>query len=162
MDLPGDNLKIRRAGKKEAALAFEIVREYYRAARVVAQESEAQFRRAYFAPRSGVWLASLGSELAGCIALRRLKPSAAEIKRMYVRPHLRGHGIAQKLLARAERFAQRHGYDWVYLDTTDEMKTAARLYERNGYQACERYNDNPQATIFMRKSLRSKRRLPHS
>ena len=49
----------------------------------------------------------------------------AEIKRMYVRERFRGRGVA------------------------------ARLYERNGYQRCARYNLNPQAAIFMRKKLRT-------
>jgi hypothetical protein len=39
------------------------------------------------------------------------------------------------------------------LDTTNEMVAAARLYERNGFVRCERYNENPQAAIFMRKRL---------
>jgi hypothetical protein len=27
------------------------------------------------------------------------------------------------------------------------------LYQRRGYEQCSRYNDNPQATVFMRKRL---------
>ena len=72
---------------------------------------------------------------------------------MYVRPAWRGLGLAQKLLEAAECLAREAGYRSIYLDTTDEMLAAARLYERNGYQRCERYNENPQATIFMRKKL---------
>jgi hypothetical protein len=30
---------------------------------------------------------------------------------------------------------------------------AIRLYDQLGYERCDRYNDNPQATIFMRKRL---------
>jgi len=72
---------------------------------------------------------------------------------MYVRPEVRGQGVAQELLEAAEKFAHTAGYHWVYLDTADDMKAAARFYQRNGFQPCERYNDNPQATIFMRKRL---------
>ena len=43
--------------------------------------------------------------------------------------------------------------DGIYLDTTDEMIAAARLYEQNGYEPCDRYNENPQATIFKKKNL---------
>ncbi len=44
-------------------------------------------------------------------------------------------------------------YARIYLDTASQMVAAARLYERNGYERCGRYNDNPQAAIFMRKKL---------
>ena len=37
--------------------------------------------------------------------------------------------------------------------STDAMQAARRLYERNGYERCERYNRNPQATVFMSKRL---------
>ena len=41
----------------------------------------------------------------------------------------------------------------VYLDTKDDLVGAIKLYDRLGYERCARYNDNPQATIFMRKRL---------
>lgn len=147
-------VEIRRATPDEVQAAYAIVAEYYEAVHVVARDNEDAFRKDYFGSSSGIWLARAGGELAGCIALRPL-PTArcAEIKRMYVRPHWRGAGIAQKLLQEAERFAGQCGYEWIYLDTTDEMAAAASVYERNGYQRCQRYNDNPQATIFMRKNL---------
>lgn len=75
---------------------------------------------------------------------------------MYVREKFRGQGIAQRLLEAAEQFARGAGYVWVYLDTTNEMKAAVKLYERNGFARCERYNQNPQAAIFMRKKLTKK------
>ncbi len=50
------------------------------------------------------------------------------------------------------------GYEWLYLDTTDDMVAAQRFYAALGYELTTRYNDNPQATIFMRKDLRSSTR----
>jgi hypothetical protein len=41
------------------------------------------------------------------------------------------------------------------LDTADNMRSAIRFYEQQGYKRCARYNQNPQATIFMRKELRA-------
>jgi GNAT superfamily N-acetyltransferase len=52
-----------------------------------------------------------------------------------------------------EKYAREFGYKWLYLDTAANMKTAARFYERKGFLSCERYNDNPQAAIFMRKAV---------
>jgi ribosomal protein S18 acetylase RimI-like enzyme len=145
--------RIERATSHQFDVACSIVAEYYEALRVVARETPEEFRAQYFNRTSGVWLAWQGSELAGCIALREMNKDHAEIKRMYVREAYRGLGIAQKLLAEAEAFARERGYRSIFLDTTDEMRAAARLYERSGYQRCGRYNTNPQATIFMSKQL---------
>jgi ribosomal protein S18 acetylase RimI-like enzyme len=70
-----------------------------------------------------------------------------------VRPAYRNRSLAQQLLSELEKSAAELGYEWLYLDTTDEMHAAQRLYQRSGYQVCERYNENPQATIFLRKPL---------
>ena len=60
---------------------------------------------------------------------------------------------AQTLLRALEEFAVARGNEWLYLDTKDDLHDAIRFYERNGYMRCQRYNDNPQATIFMRKRI---------
>ena len=78
---------------------------------------------------------------------------ASECKRLYVKPAARGKHIAGGLLDAQEEFARSQGVEWIYLDTHDGLKAAIALYERRGYQRCERYNDNPQATLFMRKRI---------
>jgi len=153
-DALADAIEIRRATLAALPEAYAIVSEYYQAGKVVQRDREEEFLRDYFCSGAGVWLARSADRVIGCIALRRLgQPHSAEIKRLYVRPEARGRGVAQQLLEAVESFAEAAGYRWVYLDTTDEMKTAARFYRQNGYQPCDRYNHNPQATIFMRKRL---------
>jgi GNAT superfamily N-acetyltransferase len=156
------NMEIWRARLEEADAAFRLVREYFEAARVVAREDQERFVEEYFGEGRGFWLARLDDELSGCVGLRNLprpeelRPAdvkCAEIKRMYVREKSRGRGVAERLLAAAENFAREEGYAQIYLDTANEMAAAARLYQRNGYERCGRYNENPQAAIFMRKSL---------
>jgi len=148
------NVEIRRAAPAELPVAYLMVSEYYEAAAVQKRETQEELLRDYFSAGSGFWLAHCGDNIIGCIAVRRMDvPQAAEIKRMYVRPEVRGQGVAQELLEAAEKFAHTAGYQWIYLDSADDMKAAARFYQRNGFQPCERYNDNPQATIFMRKRL---------
>lgn len=146
---------IRRAGVEEIRAAFALVAEYYEIVGVVMREDLAQFESQYFTEDSGLWLACVAGEPVGCIGLRRLAGNAnsGEIKRMYVRASYRGCGIADSLLAALEKFAVDCGYQWLYLDTTDSMVAATRFYERNAYETCARYNENPQATLFMRKRL---------
>lgn len=147
---------IRKAGPPELDAAVRIVEEYYDAANVVARDTKDEFQRYYFGERSGVWLALLENNAVGCIALREFSeiPGSGEIKRMYVQPMHRGHGIAQELLDTLERFAANAGYEWLYLDSAPGMDTAVRFYQRNGFEPCPPYNDNPQASIYLRKKTR--------
>jgi ribosomal protein S18 acetylase RimI-like enzyme len=93
--------------------------------------------------------------LAACVLLRPLPAitSAAECKRLYVAPAFRGHRLASLLMDAAETAARDTGLLWLYLDTKPEFDTAIALYRKRGYEEIERFNDNAQATIFMRKSL---------
>jgi GNAT superfamily N-acetyltransferase len=118
------------------------------------RDAPATFER-YFEPDSGLWLARAGAAVVGCIALRPL-PSiardAGEVKRLYVQPAARGKGFADALLDALETYATGR-YRGLYLDTKDDLLPAIRFYERRGYARIPRYNDNPQATIFMRRML---------
>lgn len=151
----GMSLKIYRAKQAQIDLAYGLVQEYYAAASVVLREDRQEFARQYFADGAGFWLAEAGEAVVGCAALRRLndKPDCGEIKRLYVQPPHRGQGIADLLLEALESYAKKSGYQWLYLDTAAEMKAATRFYQRKGFLPCQRYNENPQAAIFMRKAL---------
>ncbi len=135
--------------------ALAILDEYYEAVHVVQRDSRESLSSIVHEPASGIWLAYRGDEVMGCVVLRRLAsiPHASECKRLYVKPAARGNRIADELLDAQEDFARNHGIEWIYLDSYDDLKAAIGLYERRGYQRCERYNDNPQATLFMRKRI---------
>jgi GNAT superfamily N-acetyltransferase len=145
-----------RASSAERDAAWDIIDEYCRALDIVVRDEPADFDR-YFDAGSGVWLARDGGAVIGCIALRPL-PSisrdAGEVKRLYVRPEARGKRVAGALLDELEAYAAGF-YRELYLDTKDDLLPAIRFYERRGYARIPRYNDNPQATIFMRRVLRS-------
>ncbi len=76
-----------------------------------------------------------------------------EIKRMWVDPSWRGAGLGSRLLRHLEAEALRLGHQVVRLDTRDVLSEAISMYERAGYERIDRYNDNPHATHFFRKSL---------
>jgi len=151
---------VRRVTSEESNAAWEIVEEYYEAAGVVARDAKDDFERIYFRDGAGVWLATIADAAVGCVALRSLAKFAhsGEVKRLYVRPQHRGRGIAAALYHSLEKYARERGYEWLYLDTTDEMVAAQRFYAALGYEKTSSYNDNSQATIFMRKDLRSSTR----
>jgi DNA-binding MarR family transcriptional regulator/GNAT superfamily N-acetyltransferase len=150
------SIKIVRLTQPNTA-ALEILEEYYEAVHVVQRDNPESIDKIVCGRGSGLWLATLRDEVVGCVMLRRLAsiPHAAECKRLYVKPAARGNRIAGQLLDAMEAFALQHGYKWIYLDTYHDLNTAIALYERRGYQACTRYNNNPQATLFMRKRIAS-------
>jgi GNAT superfamily N-acetyltransferase len=149
---------VHRATLEEIEIAFALVTEYCEEMGVEVREDREQFEKQYFAEGAGVWLAVAHGEGVGCVALRELgnQPKCGEIKRMYVRRKLRGKGVADSLLLALEEQAEKFGYEWLYLDTMSSMIAAARFYRRNLYEPCKRYNDNPQAGLFLRKRLAGK------
>jgi GNAT superfamily N-acetyltransferase len=146
---------VRLAAANDDALA--LLNEYYEAIHVIQRDTPADVQKIVDVPGSGVWLAYLEDEAVGCVVLRKLRSidSASECKRLYVKPSARGNRIADRMLDAQEDFARSQGIDWIYLDSFEDLKAAIALYERRGYERCERYNDNPQATLFMRKHLGS-------
>ena len=135
--------------------AHEILEEYYESVHVVKRDNPAALQTLLDETASGMWMAYVGDQIAGCVVLRGLSSitCAGECKRLYVRPAFRGRHIATLLLDALEEHARKVQLNWIYLDTYDDLKAAITLYEQRGYERCERYNDNPQATLFMRKRL---------
>jgi DNA-binding MarR family transcriptional regulator/GNAT superfamily N-acetyltransferase len=135
--------------------AFRLLQEYYEAVNVVQRDTPEAIQKIIDDASSGVWLAYFEGRAVGCVVLRRLSsiPLAGECKRLYVQPEVRGHRIADKLLEAQKDFARSKGLRSIYLDSYDDLKVAIALYRKRGYVSCERYNDNPQATVFLRKNL---------
>lgn len=92
-------------------------------------------------------------ELLGCGGLKRLSPSRMEIKRMWISPDARGMGLGRTLLSALEQRALELGATEVVLDTNAALREAAGLYRSAGFEEIPAYNDNPYASLWMRKSL---------
>lgn len=148
-------MRIHRASLDEVVAVATIIDEYCAEIGVLVRDDRSQLHK-YFNEGSGVWLACEGTNTVGCLALRPLATpaEACEIKRLYVRPSHRGIGIADGLMDALEAYAVIQNYRLAFLDTKDDLQAAVRFYARRGYTPCERYNDNPQATIFMQRRLR--------
>jgi len=146
---------IRKATPDDERATSAILHEYFEEAAVIVRD-DADAVRAYLRGPGALWLAEQNGRPIGCIALRPLDiPPApvAEVKRLYVQRSSRGQGVADRLHDALERGALAAGYAWLYLDTSSRMQAAIAFYLHHGYQACEPYNTNPQATLFMRKSI---------
>ena len=84
-------------------------------------------------------LARFGSDEAGCGAFRPLDSATVEVKRMFVKPKTRRHGIAAAVLQALESEAKRRGFTRCILETGARMTEAIALYRRAGSARIEYY-----------------------
>ncbi|RVU26115.1 GNAT family N-acetyltransferase [Streptomyces antnestii] len=108
----------------------------------------------YLAAPDGVLLVAryLG-EPAGMAGVRMLDASTGELKRVFVRPAMRGKGGADLLLAGAESAARELGAERIVLDTRTDLVESRTLYARHGYEETPRYNDDPYSEHWFAKKL---------
>ncbi len=119
-----------------------------------------QMRSDGLAPPTGVFLVARspdGSQLGGCIGLQRSRTAAGErvgdVRRMYVRPAMRGSGLAPSLLACVEEVARAWGLAALRLDTRRDLVEALSLYRRNGWVDVPAFTDNAYAEVWLGKRL---------
>jgi GNAT superfamily N-acetyltransferase len=103
----------------------------------------AELPGAYAPPDGRLYLAWVGSKLAGCIALRRHDEQSGEIKRLYLRPTYQGQGLGKLLAQHIIADARQIGYQRLMLDTLPIMQTAQAMYAKLGFQETQAYIFNP-------------------
>jgi putative acetyltransferase len=132
----------------EVALARRIVREY-----VASLENEAEYigledelavlPEMYGPPRGAFLLARDGGDVVGCAGLRPFDDTAAELRRLYVRPAHRGRHLGRAIAGALVDTAQQLGYRRVYLDTIEHMTAARALYASLGFVEVPPYYQSP-------------------
>ncbi|MCU0866760.1 MAG: GNAT family N-acetyltransferase [Planctomycetes bacterium] len=93
---------------------------------------------AYRAPGSGYYVVEHRGQVHGGAGFGRLQgttreQATCELRKMYFRPTARGLGLGQALLALLLDEMRAHGYRRCYLETTDRMQAAQRLYRAAGF-----------------------------
>jgi GNAT superfamily N-acetyltransferase len=108
----------------------------------------------YTSPGGRLLIARSGAESAGCVALRPLQPEVGEMKRLYVRPLFRGHGLGRRLAETVVTAAREAGYRQLYIDTLPQLKEAIPLYRSMGFTEIPPYYANPaEGVVFMKLEL---------
>jgi ribosomal protein S18 acetylase RimI-like enzyme len=109
---------------------------------------------AYAPPAGRLLVADADGELVGCVALRPQAPGVCELKRLFVRPTYRGHGLGRRLLETLLAEAVAAGYREAVFDTLESMTEALGLYRSLGFVPTEPFNEHPVAgTLWFRKVL---------
>lgn len=97
----------------------------------------------YAPPRGRLWYVQSGGEAVGCIALKPISETVAEMKRLYLREAYRGRGLGRFVVERLLAEARSLGYRHVRLDTLPQMGAAIGLYRVLGFREIEPYRHNP-------------------
>lgn len=112
----------------------------------------------YAPPAGRLLLATYDGKPAGCIALKPHDATEGELKRVYVRPGLRGLSIGRRLLDAVLAEARSIGYRRLVLDSYYTMTNAHALYEAAGFRRVPPPDDFPEAmkpkAVFMEMELR--------
>jgi putative acetyltransferase len=84
-------------------------------------------------PRSIFLVVRSDGKAVGCGALVPMEENVAEIKRMFVLPDERRHGIAKRVLEELERFANEFDYSAIRLETGVKQPESIALYGKDGF-----------------------------
>jgi putative acetyltransferase len=109
------------------------------------------------APGRGAFLVAYRDDTpVGCGAVRRLDSDTAELKRMFVAPHLRGLGVGRALVDALEREARDLGVQRLVLETGSRQIAALAMYRRAGFidiPAFGEYQASSTTSVCMAKTL---------
>ena len=106
----------------------------------------------YRLPHGAFLIAWSNTTPLGCVSLRRLTPELAEVKRLWVAPAARGHGLARRLMLAIENQARSLAYTRLNLDTNAALTAAITLYETTGWTPTAPYTGFP-STHWFQKTL---------
>jgi GNAT superfamily N-acetyltransferase len=110
------------------------------------------------APGRGAFVVAFeGGGPVGCGGIRLIEPGTAEVKRMFVDPARRGHGIAGRVLEALEERALTLGATRFVLETGTRQAAAIALYTRAGYARIEPFGEyvlSAQTSVCMAKDPR--------
>jgi ribosomal protein S18 acetylase RimI-like enzyme len=166
-DRPNDAGSARMSTPPTYRLLEAVTTAQFEAARSLIEESAAQIRASMgvdlsfqhfaaelmqlpdtYGPPSGcLLLASRDDEWVGCCALRRFSDDVCEMKRLYIKPEVRGANLGRQLAERLVAKARELGYRRMVLDTLEDMVAAQTLYRSLGFRETEPYYFNPMAGV---------------
>ena len=96
----------------------------------------------------------IDGKVMGCVAYHKLSDSICEMKRLYVKPELRGVKAGEQLVKRIIEVAKEKGFSEMVLDTIEPLKAAIHLYKKMDFTECEPYYNNPMNdVIYMKRKL---------
>jgi putative acetyltransferase len=107
-------------------------------------------------PEVQFFAARLDGKYCGCGAIMIRGEAYAEVKRIFVAPEARGHGIGRRILERLANATQDAGLDLMRLETGTLQPEALSLFEAMGFTRRDPFGDYPvddPFSVFMERKI---------
>ncbi len=131
------NIQIRKARPEDNEAVRDFAFEIMRSMGIEPDPENIDYALATFGQERGIlsseFVAVDGEQLIGCIILKSISPSVAEMTVFYVRSNYQGQGIGHKLIETLLSAAIEVGYKHVVLTTNWNMTAAISLYDSFGW-----------------------------
>lgn len=125
----------------DRTVAFELIqsvlKEYGLGSEPVGADQDVlQVEDAYWKTGGEFWVVEYQGRLVGTAGYYPIQKgkNAVEVRKMYLRPEVRGQGLGRHLLQTLERAIATRGFQQIWVETASVLKEAVNLYERSGYQ----------------------------
>ncbi|MGE4484835.1 MAG: GNAT family N-acetyltransferase [Oscillospiraceae bacterium] len=92
------------------------------------------FLKDYDETKDRIWIAESETEIVGSIAVVWRSDQTAQLRWFILHPDFRGLGIGKALFNEALQYGKEKGYKTIFLETTDDQKTAVRMYIKAGFK----------------------------
>lgn len=92
--------------------------------------------QSYWDKGGAFWVVELEGQIVGTAGFYPINRGdrAVEIRKMYLRPEVRGQGLGHFLLRSLEAEIVQRGFCEIWIETATVLKEAVQLYERCGYE----------------------------
>ncbi|WP_419239652.1 bifunctional helix-turn-helix transcriptional regulator/GNAT family N-acetyltransferase [Photobacterium leiognathi] len=89
----------------------------------------------YQTANSRYWVIERNNRILGCGGIAPLAGDTqwSELQKVFFLPELRGKGLARTLTVKALKFARENSFKGCYLETTEVLKEAVKLYQSLGF-----------------------------
>lgn len=138
--------------KEEFAIARNITQDYLKWLEMDLdfQNTDREFQvfeKMYGKPTGRFIYATIGGEVIGGVAIRKLDLEICEMKRLFVYDNFQGKGVGKLLCDTIISIARELGYKKIRLDTISKLESAIGLYEKIGFYEIDSYCPNPDPTV---------------
>lgn len=93
-----------------------------------------EFLRTYSQDKDRFWIAEEDGEIVGSIAIIGHSNEKAQLRWFILHPDYRGIGIGKILFQEAMGYCKEMGYQHIFLETTEDQKTAIAMYKKEGFK----------------------------
>ncbi|NJL20371.1 MAG: GNAT family N-acetyltransferase [Leptolyngbyaceae cyanobacterium SM1_3_5] len=126
-------------GDREIAanLIFSVLTEYGLESEPVGADTDVlRVEEAYWRSGGEFWVVERDGQIIGTAGYYPISraPKAVEIRKMYLLPAARGHGLGRFLLKKLEEAIAAKGFEQIWIETASVLKEAVKLYEGSGYE----------------------------